>query len=189
MQHVDVLKMAALGRLRTFEIGPHRTRTVLPFSTSALKVMNLKTISAGSLLLVLSAQLPLACAVCLDPRTGKSGYKVPLETEVRTAEAIVIGRVLSEQPLQEDADDPDGVTASNVTIKVLGKLKGRLPSVIVARNENTSSRYSMSVGEEHILFVSRTHREWWIDSCGNSALMPRGEQIVQEIPTQLRAVK
>ena len=59
--------------------------------------------------------------VCFYPGTDKSGYKIPLKTEVRTAEAIVIGRVLSEDRLQEDADDPDGVTASNVTIKVQKK--------------------------------------------------------------------
>lgn len=151
--------------------------------------MNLKTVLAGSLLLALTASLAPANAVCLHPETGKSGYKVPLETEVRTAEAIVIGRVILEQRLQEDADDPDGVTASNVTIKVLKRLKGSLPSVIVVRNENTSSRYPMSVGEEHILFVSRTNHGTWIDSCGNSEAMPHGEQIAKEVRTQLRALE
>lgn len=150
--------------------------------------MNLKTVSAGCLLLI-AAHLPAACAACLDPKTGISGYKVPLETEARTAEAIVIGRVLSERRLQEDPDDPEGVTASNFTIKVLSKLKGRLPGVIVVRNENTSSRYPMSVGEEHILFVSRINRETWIDSCGNSDALPRGERVAKAIRTQLRASK
>jgi hypothetical protein len=151
--------------------------------------MNLKTVLAGSLLVALTASLAPANAVCLHPKTEKSGYKVPLRTEVRTAEAIVIGRVLSELRLQEDADDPEGVTASNVSIKVLKKLKGDLPSAIVVRNENTSSRYPMSVGEEHILFVSRTNDEMWIDSCGNSKPMPRGEQVAKKVRTQLRALK
>lgn len=148
--------------------------------------MKLKTVFAGSLLLALTANLAPANAVCLHPETGKSGYKVPLKTEVRTAEAIVIGRVLSEQRLQEDAEDPDGVTASDVTIKVLKNLKGSLPSVIVVRNENTSSHYPMSVGEEHILFVSRTNHGRWIDSCGNSEAMPHGEQVAKEVRAQLR---
>jgi hypothetical protein len=151
--------------------------------------MNLKTDLAGSLLLALAANLAPANAVCLHPETEKSGYKVPLKTEVRTAEAIVIGRVLSEQLLQEDADDPDGVTASNVTIKVLKNLKGSLPSVIVVRNENMSSRYPISVGEEHILFVSRTNHGMWIDSCGNSEAMPHGEQVAKEVRAQLRTLK
>jgi hypothetical protein len=47
----------------------------------------------------------------------------------------------------------------------------------------------MSVGEEHILFVSRTNREMWINSCGNSDVLPRGERVVKEIRTQLRASK
>jgi hypothetical protein len=150
--------------------------------------MNLRTVLAGSLLII-AAHLHAACAACLDPKTGISGYKLPLETEVRTAQAIITGRVLSEQRLQEDPTDPDGVTACNFTIKVLSKLKGRPPGVIVVSNENTSSRYPMSVGEEHILFVSRTNREMWINSCGNSDVLPRGERVVKEIRTQLRASK
>jgi hypothetical protein len=128
------------------------------------------------------------CCLLLS-RNRQIGYKIPLKTEVRTAEAIVIGRVLSEDRLQEDADDPDGVTATNVTIKVLKKLKGTLSGVIVVRNENTSSRYPMSVGEEHILFVSRTNRGTWIDSCRNSEVMPDGGQVVKEVQTQLRSLK
>ena len=151
--------------------------------------MNLKIVSAGWLLPVLAAQLPPAYAVCFYPGTDRSGYKIPLETDIRTVEAIVTGRVLSEDRLQEDADDPDGVTASNVTIKVLKKLKGNLSGVIVVRNENTSSRYPMSIGEEHILFVSRTNRRMWIDSCGNSKVMPDGQQVVKEVRTQLRSLK
>jgi hypothetical protein len=150
--------------------------------------MDLKTVSAGCVLLI-AAHLPAADAACLDPKTGVSGYKLPLETEVRSAQAITIGRVLAEQRLQEDRNDPDGVTASNFTIKVLKTLKGRVPDVIVVRTENTSSRYPMSVGEEHILFVSRTNRETWIDSCGNSDVLPRGERVVKEIRTQLQASK
>jgi hypothetical protein len=143
--------------------------------------MNLKTVSAASLLFVLAAHLPAARALCLDPITGKSGYKLPLEEEARTAEAIVIGRVLAVQRLQEDVDDPDGVTALKATIKVLRKLKGSPPGVIVVRTENMSSRYPMAVGEQHILFIPRTNRETWIDSCGNSDVLPRGKRVLREL--------
>lgn len=156
---------------------------------NVLKVMNLKTASAGLLLLTLLSTHPRAHAVCLDPKTGQSGYRIPLKTEVRTAEAIIIGRVVSEQQLLEDPDDPDGVTASKVRIHVLEKLKGRPTSVIVVRNENTSSRYAMSVGDEHILFVSRSNRVMSIDSCGNSEVMPQGEQVARVVRTLLRASK
>jgi hypothetical protein len=76
-----------------------------------------------------------------------------------------------------------------VTIKILKNLKGSLPSVIVVRNENTSSRYPMSVGEEHILFVSRTDHEMRIDSCGNSEAGRGGEHVAKEVRPQLRALK
>jgi hypothetical protein len=86
--------------------------------------------------------MPAACAACLDPETSISGYKLPLETEVRSAQVLIIGRVLSEQ---------------------------RLPGTHPVR--------------------SRTNRETWIDSCGNSDVLPRGEHVVKAIRTQLRASK
>jgi hypothetical protein len=151
--------------------------------------MNLKTITAGSVLLALASHVCTASAVCLDPKTFTSAYKVPLGLEVRTAEGIVIGRVLSERGLQEDPADPDGITAYNTTIGVLSSLKGDWPNVIVIRNENTSSRYPMSVGEEHVLFVSRIGSELFVDSCGNSAAMPDGTQLVNRIQTELQQLK
>lgn len=143
--------------------------------------MNAKTVFARLLLLAMGLHLPAAYALCLDPVTYISGYKTPLRTEIREAEAIIIGRVLSEQRLQEDPDDPIGVTASNFTIKVLARLKGSPPGVIVVRNENTSARYSMSAGEEHILFVYRTGHTRSINRCGSSQVMPHGEHVVKQV--------
>lgn len=151
--------------------------------------MNVKKIATGLVLLTLSSPIRMAGAACLDPKTLLSGYKVPLALEVRTTEAIVVGRVLSEQGLQEDPTDPDGYTAYDVTIKVLASLKGTLPSVIVIRNDNTSARYPMSVGEEHVMFVSRDGHTLWVNSCGNSAAMPEGKKMVTRIQTELRKLK
>lgn len=151
--------------------------------------MNLKTITSRLVLLALALHLCTASAVCLDPKTFISGYKAPLHSEVRTAEAIVIGRVMSEQGLKEDPTDPDGYTAYNMTIRILTSLKGNLPNLIVIRNENTSSRYVMEVGEEHILFVSRHGRELWVDSCGNSTAMSEGKQLANQIHAELQKLK
>jgi hypothetical protein len=118
-----------------------------------------------------------------------SGYKIPLASEVRAADGIVIGRVLSEQGLSEDPTDPDGYTAFNVVIRVVARLKGNLPDVIVIRNENTSARYPMSIGEEHLLFVSKNGQGLWVNSCGNSSAMPDGKQQVGKIRVQLRKLK
>ena len=151
--------------------------------------MNLKPFTARLVLLALALHFCTARAVCLDPKTFISGYKVPLDSEVRTADAIVVARVLSEQGLNEDPTDPDGYTAYNLTIRVLTSLKGSLPDVTVIRNDNTSARYPMSVGDEHILFVSRDGNELWINSCGNSAAMPKGKQLVKQIQAKLQKAK
>lgn len=121
----------------------------------------------------------------MNPETRVSGYTVPLALETREAEAIVIGRVVSEQQLQEDPSDPDGVTAYNVSVQVLIRLKGNLPNVFVIRNENTSSRYPIGVGEEHVLLVSRSGQALWINGCGNSSAMPEGKQLLKQIEAQL----
>ena len=139
--------------------------------------------------MALTAHFCVAGAVCLDPATHLSGYKLPLGSEVRTAEAILIGRALSEQGLREDPSDPTGVTAHNVTIEVLATLKGNPRNLIVIRNENTSSRYPMSVGEEHVLFISRDAHGLQVDSCGNSGPMPAARQLVKEIETELKSSK
>ena len=151
--------------------------------------MNFKTIATASILLGQAFFLCSADAVCLDPTTFVSGYKIPLASEVRAADGIVIGRVLSEQGLREDPADSDGYTAYNVTVRVITRLKGNLPSVIVIRNENTSARYPMSIGEEHLLFVSKGDEGLSVNSCGNSSLMPEGAQQVQTIRAQLQKLK
>lgn len=151
--------------------------------------MNLKTLVTSSVLL---GQAFLACpagAVCLDPATFVSGYKVPLASEVRAANGIVIGRVLSEKGLSEDPTDPDGYTAYDVTVRIISRLKGNLPNVIVIRNENTSARYPMSMGEEHLLLVSRDGKELRVNSCGNSSAMPEGRRLVKPIRVELQRLK
>lgn len=128
-----------------------------------------------------------AHALCLDPKSGISGYNVPLRSEIQAADAIVVGRVLVENELKEDRSDPEGVTAYNVTIKVLATLKGRLPNVFSVRNENTSARYAMAVGEEHVLFISQGRNgQLWIDSCGSSAITSKGNSLVKQIEAELQ---
>ena len=145
-----------------------------------------KAISRALMGLTLALHLGVVGAVCMNPRTWVSGYKVPLAQEIREAEAVVIGRVVSEQPLQEDPADPVGVTSYNVSVRVLARLKGNVPDVLVIRNENTSSRYAMGLGEEHILFVSRFGADLRVDACGNSNLRAKAPQLARKIQRQLQ---
>lgn len=152
-------------------------------------VVNLKTIAISAVLLGQASLLCKTSAACLDPKTFESGYKIPVASEVSTADAIVIGRVLSEQGAREDPADPEGTTAYNVKFKVMTRLKGSLPGTVVIRNENTSARYPMAVGEDHLLFVSRDGQQLWVNGCGNSSPMPEGEKLVAQIRAQLQGSK
>jgi hypothetical protein len=149
----------------------------------------LRSLSTLSVLLVLSLQGRGAGAVCLDPATLVSGHVIPLDEEVRRTEAIVVGRVLSARALREDPADPDGVTADDLTLEVVASLKGQLPGQIVIRNENTSARYPMAVGEEHLLFIARSGGSLSVDSCGNLARMPAGRKLVPEIQLKLKTLE
>jgi hypothetical protein len=55
-----------------------------------------------------------ASAVCLD-ENFVSGYHLPLEREVHSAVAIVLGKVTRKKDLVEDPAYPDGITATIYT--------------------------------------------------------------------------
>jgi hypothetical protein len=148
--------------------------------------VNKNAFFAKVLLFVLTAHIGESDAVCIDPKTYVSGYKIPLNEEIRFADAIIVGRILAQHGLKEDPAAPDDYTAYNVTIKVLRSLKGSLTNVISVRNENTSARYPMSVGEEHILIVSRNSKTLWINSCGNSASARGSGQLEKQIRAELQ---
>ncbi len=125
-----------------------------------------------------------AYAVCLNPKTLVSGYKVDLREEIKSSAFIVIGRVTEAHALTEKSADPEDITAYIYTVRVLKRIKGTLPSVVHFRSENNSGRYPMTVGERHLLFLTRKGRYFEADSCGNSSLMPQGQATL----AQLKAV-
>lgn len=130
-----------------------------------------------------------ASAVCLDPETSVSGYRVPLDKEIQSTKQIVIGEVIKSRYLQEDLTDPDGITAYIYTVKVLRQLKGKILEVIELRSENDSGRYEMQVGERHLLFLSKEGQYYKIDSCGNSSLLILAYDVLEEIERILGSSK
>ncbi|RTL37024.1 MAG: hypothetical protein EKK49_05980 [Rhodocyclaceae bacterium] len=127
-----------------------------------------------------------ASAVCLNPDTFVSGYHVPLNAEVRSAMFIAVGTVIGAKPIQEDASDPDGVTAHLWSVKLTRQLKGRAPRNIIIRVENDSGRYLMSAGEEHLLFLTKEKGFYSVNSCGNSSSLANGRAALQQVETALR---
>lgn len=125
-----------------------------------------------------------AHAVCLDPKTYRSGYHVPLEDEIANSTLIAVGKVTKEQ-VQNDTADPEGFDAYIYSVTVVKRLKGKVPKVIKIKSENSSARYPMSIGERHILFLSREGNYFVANSCGNSALLPGGDRTLTEVESTL----
>lgn len=126
-----------------------------------------------------------ASALCLDPRTFASGYQVPLIEEVRSAAVIVTGKVVGGQELREDADDPQGVTAHLWTVRPIRPLKGHVPRLLMLRVENTSGRYPIQAGEEHLLFLARDGKHFLVDGCGNSSALPEAAAVLTQLEAML----
>jgi len=141
-------------------------------------------------LLVMSAAVTdLASAVCLDPKTWISGYKVPFQVEFNSSIAIVIGEVISEQKVYETSEDLEYYYLI-FTVRTEQVLKGNPLKTFKLREELDSGRYSLSVGERHLLFITKWKwkvrgADYVINSCGNSSRLPEGDQVVAEVQRAL----
>jgi len=127
--------------------------------------------------------VPTAAALCLD-ENGVSGYHIPLDKEMRAANAIVLGRVTRKKNLFEDPADPHGITATIYTLQVSHVVRGKSPSMIRIRSENDSSRFWMDVGEEYLLFLSRDTQHqgfYFVDDCGNSGVASKQAPVLHQV--------
>jgi len=123
-----------------------------------------------------------ANAVCLD-ENFVSGYHLPLEKEVRSAVAIVLGKVTRKRDLVENPADPDGITATIYTMQVSRAVLGKVTPIIRIRSENDSGRFWMDVGKEYLLFLSKDvqHGLFFVDSCGNSGVASDRETVLRQV--------
>jgi hypothetical protein len=143
------------------------------------------------LILLVAALLSpsLAGAVCLDPRTDISGYHVPLDEEIRESTAIAVGTVVGEKKLNDGPDGPEWIVATISTVRIQKVLKGHLPEQVNVRTENDSGRYSMDIGEAHLLFLRplppNLGAGYWADSCGSSSRLPKGDAVVKQVEARL----
>jgi hypothetical protein len=129
----------------------------------------------------------VAQAVCFDPKTLISGYRMGLDDEIRATALIIVGKVIAEHYLQEDAEDPDGITAYIYTVQVVRQLKGTAPKTVYIRSDSGSSSYPMSVDEQHLLFLWKTGAYFAADSCGNSEVLPKGQASLERVEAALKA--
>jgi hypothetical protein len=135
----------------------------------------------------------LARAVCLDPMTWVSGYQVPIEEEIKSSLAIVIGRILEEHEVHDDPSDPEYFSATTYKVLVERTLKGNVSKTVVLWTPNDSSRYAMGAGERHILFLTVSRdgdpNHFEANGCGNSSPLPQGNGVVKQVEAAVRSNK
>jgi hypothetical protein len=132
----------------------------------------------------------VAEAVCIDPKSGISGYQVPFEDELKSSIAIVLAEVVAERKVYEPSEDPEYYYMS-FTVRTDQVLFGNPLKTFKLREELDSGRYSMSVGEKHLLFITKWRwkvrgADYVINSCGNSSRLPEGNSIVVKVQNALR---
>jgi hypothetical protein len=150
----------------------------LPKSTSSLL---LKAIAVAGL----AASANPSLAVCLDEK-GNSGYRIPVEAEIRDSAAVVTGEVISHHDLQEDRSDPAGTTATVYRFLVDQTVKGLVERRIEIRSNNDSGRFLMSTGKMYALFLNRREGAFIVNSCGNSGLLEENPGILEPVAYSIR---
>lgn len=130
-------------------------------------------------------------AACLDPRdpTLKADYHPSLEDEVKTSSAIVVATVLDVQALSEDPSDPNGWTSFIYKVRIEEALLGNVPSEILLGAPNDSGGYRMSRGEKHLLFLKRSGDPFSADVCGNSTVLPKGSEVLEQLTAHLAGAR
>jgi len=105
---------------------------------------------------------------------------ISISSEYRTSKAVVIGTVMSEKIVPETTDGffDDGTT---YRVRVDRTFRGELPVTVNIFSENTSGRFPMDVGSKYLMFVYAAHGRLLIDYCGNSGLLSKSSQVLQQV--------
>lgn len=114
-----------------------------------------------------------AQALCTD------GRRPSLDAEFAESDAVAIG-VATAQRYVRDADDPEGYIAVSYDVRLERVFKGDVRGRIVVRSENTTARFPMTLGERHLLFLTKDGRWFFVDNCGHSAAISKVERSLLE---------
>jgi hypothetical protein len=105
---------------------------------------------------------------------------ISISSEYRTSKAVGIGTVMSEKTVPET---PDGffLDGTAYQVRVDEIFRGDLPATVNIFSENTSGRFPMNVGSKYLMFVYAAHGRLLIDYCGNSGLLSKSSQVLQQV--------
>ena len=73
------------------------------------------------------------------------------------------------------------------TVRVDKALKGKPPPTIRLFSENSTARFWLKPGTTIVAFVSKSRfdapigTQWTLDTCGNYALLPKGQALIRRI--------
>jgi hypothetical protein len=139
---------------------------------------------------MLAIQAGNAGAVCLDANRV-SGFHEPLEKELASSVAVIVGEPLKSRNLSEDPSDPSGLTARIYRVQVLKVLRGNIGKEIDIRDENDSGRFGFDVGKKYLLFVGlhgandgypkQAEGTYFVSSCGSSGLMYKSTDVLRQL--------
>ena len=113
-------------------------------------------------------------AACLEGRPS-------IDDELRTSTAVAVITPTKMKYLQEDLEDPIGITATLYTLRLDRVLRGRLPQRFHIRDENTSSRFPMAIGVPYLAFVYSARNGYGINSCGNSGPLKERNRVLKHL--------
>jgi hypothetical protein len=143
----------------------------------------MKQVAAGFrwLVGVLSLAPALSLAVCLNGHPS-------ITEEMTASRSVIIAKVTAARDTMADPADPNGITSTIYSVKVLEVLAGRSPSHIRLVSENTSGRFPMEIGRSYIVFVQSSGHELYVDNCGNSGTLPEADGVTSEVRKAHRAL-
>jgi hypothetical protein len=117
--------------------------------------------------------------LAVEPATGACLHgQLSVTDEYTKSHGVLIGRVISSEPVGESKDYLDGYI---YTVKVKEKIRGNVADPLILFSENSSGRFPMSVGIEYVLFVYEALGRTMVDNCGNSGPLSEKKDVARTV--------
>ncbi len=112
-----------------------------------------------------------ADAVCLKGNPS-------ISQEYADSPIVFIGKVIAKKDVAESRDYYEG---DEYTVQVQEIFKGTPTNPLLIFSENSSGRFPMEVGGTYLLFVYEELNRYQISNCGNSGLLSKKKDALNEI--------
>ena len=150
---------------------------------------NFKKYLIGAFSLGLMCANPCCLAVCLDEKLV-SGYHIPLNQELKTSVAVILGKTIRSHDLSEDSKYPDDITATVWKIQVQKVIQGKIEPEFEIYNPNDSGRFPFAINKTYLLFITiekpvgyQTNEKfrYWASPCGSSGEESQSKSVLIQL--------